>query len=107
MARFVSRLRIIADNTDEAVALALKDTAHFILLLIRIYAPVDTGTLRDSYEIEEISQLHLLIGSMLLYSIFQEFGTVNMAAQPHVTPAFWQAREFFLQQLKRRMEENN
>lgn len=103
MARMVSRLRVIADEADEAVSLALHDTADFILTLIRLYAPVDTGWLRDSYQKESPAQLHILIGSMVNYSLFQEFGTSKMAARPHMTPAFTQSPAFFEARLKERL----
>ncbi len=105
MARLVSKLTFIADNVDEAAALALHDTADFILVLIRVMAPVDTGWLRDSYKKESVSLLHILIGTMVNYSVFQEYGTVKMDARPHVTPAFEQAWLYFRAQLARRIED--
>jgi hypothetical protein len=68
MARLVSRLRVIAEGSDEAVALALHDTANFILTLIRVNAPVDTGWLRDSYKKESVTLLHILVGTMVNYA---------------------------------------
>lgn len=91
----VSKLRAIAEGSDEALSLALHDTANFILMLIRLYAPVDTGWLRDSYKKESAGMFHILIGTMVNYSIFQEFGTSRQAGTPHVTPAFFQAGAFF------------
>lgn len=104
MAKLVSRLTMIADGADEAVSVALHDTAAFILALIRIYAPVDTGWLRDSYKKETVSQLHILIGSAVNYSLFQEYGTSRMKGTPHVTPAFHQAEGFFRKQLAARVK---
>lgn len=104
MARMVSRLRVIADEAPAAVSLALHDTADYILALIRIFAPVDTGFLRDSYEKQSLEQLHILIGTFVLYAIFQEYGTSRQSGTPHVTPAFAQAEEFFRQQTIKRME---
>lgn len=103
MAKLVSRLNVIADGADDAVSVALHDTAAFILALIRLYAPVDTGWLRDSYKKETLSQLHILIGTMVFYSMFQEYGTSRMRAQPHVTPAFHQAEGYFQSQLAKRV----
>jgi hypothetical protein len=106
MARLVSRLRIIANKTDPAVAVALHDTANFILNLIRVYAPVDTGWLRDSYKKESVSLLHILIGSMVNYSLFQEYGTSQgHRYTPHVRPAFMQAEPIFKAALTNRMRD--
>ena len=104
MARLVSRLSIISTGAEAAVALALHDTANFILTLIRIYAPVDTGWLRDSYKKESLSLLHILIGSMVSYSIHQEYGTSRGGRfTPHVRPAFHQSTEKFQQAMKDRL----
>lgn len=104
MAKLVSRLSIIADKSDEAVSIALHDTAMFIISLIRSFVPVDTGFLRDSYQKESVSQLHILIGTMVHYSIFVEYGTRKQQAQPHITPAFLQAESYFQQQLISRLQ---
>lgn len=103
MAKLVSRLRVIAEGADEALSLALHDTANFILILIRAYAPVDTGFLRDSYQKESISLLHILIGTMVNYSIFQEYGTSRQSGTPHVTPAFMAGETIFRESLAARM----
>lgn len=104
MAKLVSRLRVIATGADEAVSLALHDTANFILTMIRIYAPVDTGWLRDSYKKESLAQLHILIGSMVNYALFQEYGTSRgIRYTPHLRPAFMQADEIFKTAMKARL----
>lgn len=104
MARLVSRLSVIADGADEAISVALHDTAMFILTLVRVFAPVKTGWLRDSYKKETVSQLHVLVGTMVNYSVFQEFGTSRMSGKPHLTPAFHQAESFFASAIRQRME---
>lgn len=104
MAQMVSRLHLIADEAEEIVAECLKETAEFILTLIRIYAPVKTGALRASYQIEVVSPLHILIGSAILYAIFQEYGTSRQSGTPHVTPAFAQAEAFILALLRSKLQ---
>lgn len=104
MAVLASRLNFIADAADEAMALALHDTADFILSLIRLYVPVRTGWLRDSYQQESVSLLHIIVGSMVNYAVYQEYGTSRMAAQPHLVPAFLQAETFFQSRVKHYIE---
>jgi len=96
---------VIADGAERAVGLALQDTAEFILILVRLNAPVLTGALRDSYKIEKRSPLHILIGSMLLYAKYQEFGTSKMGAQPHLVPAFVRAKSFLEDRIAVRINE--
>jgi hypothetical protein len=104
MARLVSRLSVISTGAEASVALALHDTANFILVLVRLYAPVDTGWLRDSYKKESLALLHILIGSMVNYSLFQEYGTARGGKfTPHLRPAFWQSGEKFKQAMKARL----
>jgi HK97 gp10 family phage protein len=103
MAKLVSRLRVIAEGADEALSLALHDTANFILVLIRANAPVETGFLRDSYQKESLSLLHILIGTMVNYSIFQEYGTSRQAGTPHVTPAFVMGKTILQESFNARM----
>lgn len=96
---------MIEDGTDEAVSLALHDTAAFILQMIRIFAPVDTGFLRDSYKKESVALLHILIGTMVNYAIHQEFGTSKQPGKPHVVPAFNLSKTFFRLRLVERMND--
>jgi HK97 gp10 family phage protein len=104
MSKLVSKLSFIARDIDGSLGVALEDTVQFILTLIRILVRVDTGFLRDSYQKENIGLLHVLIGSMVNYSIFQEYGTTKMAAHPHLTPAFMQGEQFFRERLKEVMK---
>ena len=99
--RFNSRLPQIATSIDAAVKEAIRETAVFILVLVKIYCPVDTGALQKSYTFQEAEGLKLLIGSALLYSIFVEFGTSNpnYPVQPHLVPAFLQAEWYFRQRV--------
>lgn len=101
MSRLESRLPEIAAGIDEIMAEVLAETAEFILTFIRIFAPVKTGALRDSYQIEVESPLHILIGSTLLYAIFMELGFHHyksgnfVGPYPHLVPAFLQGELFF------------
>lgn len=104
MAKLVSKLNIIANKLDNEVAVAIHNTANFILTLIRLSSPVDTGALRDSYQLDVVSPLHILVGSSLNYSVFQEFGTSKMSAQSHVLPAFAQAETIFRNALIARLK---
>ena len=103
--RLKSNLTRIATTSEAAMALALQDTADFILTLIRVYAPVDTGWLRDSYQKESLNSLHILVGSMVNYSIHQEYGTSRGRFTPHVRPAFHQAEPMLPAAMLKRMRE--
>lgn len=105
MARLKSRLTTIANASDAALSLALSDTAKLILLLVRVYAPKATGWLRDSYEEQKVAHLTVLIGTMVNYAVFQEYGTYKIAAQPHLTPAMKLSEPIFKTRLIRAVKE--
>ncbi len=101
--KLVSRLNVIADSAPKALGEALDETAIFILNWIRIFAPVKTGQLRDSYEIQKENLLHVLIGSGLIYSKYQEWGTSRQAGTPHVAPSFALGENFLRQKVYEKM----
>ena len=104
MAKLVSRLSVIADGMDSAISEALNETADFILTMVRIFAPVDTGRLRDSYEKKQDTPLSVLIGSSVNYAIFQEYGTSRQSGTPHLIPAFALGEQFLRNKLIAKIE---
>jgi hypothetical protein len=107
MARIESNLMRIVERVDPAVHIALQDTANFVLTLVRVFAPVDTGWLRDSYRKEVVTPTHIIVGSMVNYALFQEYGTPSRPIRytPHLTPAFHQAGKTFERALAARLKD--
>lgn len=103
MSKLVSRLTVIGNAANSEMSAALIETADFIIGMIRVFAPVDTGRLRDSYKKQILTPLHIVIGSMVLYSIYQEFGTSRQRGTPHVIPAFLQGESHFNKVVAKRM----
>lgn len=78
----------------------INDHATQIASIARQLCPVDTGRLRDSIAVETYSghrpgfgvAKRVVVGAKneqgVEYGPFVEFGTVNMAAQPFLMPAF-------------------
>lgn len=60
--------------------------AHDIEAHATAGAPVDTGLLRNSIAARG-QGLAWVVESPVDYSVYQEFGTSKMAAQPYMTPA--------------------
>lgn len=80
----------------ERIAAVLNEGAESCVSLAKQLAPVATGFMRDSIEqTEEATPDHLSVAmtSQADYSVFVEYGTVNMEAQPFMTPAFESARK--------------
>lgn len=65
--------------------------AEVLLGGIQRRAPVDTGNLRDSYEVEMVSQSRkgatFRVVTDVDYASHQEYGTVHQSGTPHVRPA--------------------
>lgn len=56
-------------------------------------APVATGALRDSIELDvDKADLTVRIGSNLDYALAQELGTARIAAHPYLRPALEKAK---------------
>lgn len=53
----------------------------------RRIAPVDTGYMRDHIQEKDITNKSGVLESSAEYSIFQEYGTSKMRAQPFMRPA--------------------
>ncbi len=73
------------------------------------YCPVDTGTLRRSITTQthkkNMRNVVVRCGTNIEYAPYQEFGTVRMAAQPFMRPAFFNHKRQIIraisQELKR------
>ena len=100
MTKLTSDLLRIALQAPTAAAAASEQTGEDIASLASQLAPVKTGDLRDSIVSEPVSDGLVLVGSDKEYAPHVEYGTVNSAAQPFLTPAFLQSEETFKVRLK-------
>jgi hypothetical protein len=96
--------KIIAE-VDRAAALAMQDTADFVLNLVRIFAPYRTGELRNSYEVKFNNPLSFIIGTALFRAIYSEYGTSRQRGTPHLTPAAAIGENYFIESFKERLKE--
>ncbi len=104
MAKLESKLSFVAEKSGPAVKAALLQTASDIVNLTKQITPVDTGALKQSYGADPVSSSHILVGSDMHYAPYVEYGTVNMGAQPHLTPAFAQSVSTFKKRLEQAMD---
>lgn len=65
---------------------ALSKTAHDIEADAKVFAPVDTGALKNSIS-SDVAPFHAEIGPTVDYAHFVEEGTSRMAPQPYMRPA--------------------
>ena len=67
----------------------------------RRLAPVDTGNLVNSiHHVLEAGALAAVVGTNIEYAIHQEMGTIKMAVQPFLVPAFEKYRSAFIRDVK-------
>jgi HK97 gp10 family phage protein len=89
-------------KTDEAqekllrtIVFHLNSAAQSVVTIARELAPVDTGKLKANIRQTEFAtedNLGVAVESGADYSLYVEYGTVNMDAQPFLTPAFESAK---------------
>jgi HK97 gp10 family phage protein len=77
----IENMHGIVDDVVMEVALNIQDDAQAL-------CPVNTGTLRASIAAMLSESGVAEVGTDVYYAVFVEFGTVNMAAEPFLTPAF-------------------
>lgn len=76
-------------NMEQAINMALTASALVVEGQAKALVPVDTGNLRNSIT-HEVKENEARVGTVTEYAIFQELGTVKMAAQPFLNPALEQ-----------------
>jgi HK97 gp10 family phage protein len=94
----------LSERMRRNIAEELNSSADSAVSLAQQLAPVDTGYMRDNIkQTDQATTEHLRseITSEADYSVFVEYGTVNMDAQPFFTPAFESARRQVNNNLKR------
>ena len=100
----------LSERMRSNISDVLNEGADSAVSLGKQLAPVDTGFMRDNIsQIEEATpnKLRSVIESAADYSVFVEYGTVNMEAQPFFTPAFESARRQVNNGLKRVLQFGN
>lgn len=86
---FQKILKNLSKENREKCEKMIEKTAVRIESRAKYFCPVDTGRLRASITHEIGSdKLSAVIGTNVEYSMYVEFGTRKMKAQPYLRPAF-------------------
>jgi HK97 gp10 family phage protein len=102
--KLIMRFAQLAEEARRAAQDLVRDTASAIATTAQALAPVDTGALRDSIEVEHEAPMRSVVtagNGDVDYAAYQEFGTSRMHAQPYLTPAVEQERPRFEAGVKR------
>jgi HK97 gp10 family phage protein len=99
-------------NHFGAIAASLKPRAHALvaetIVVVRdsakAHSRVDTGEMRDGWTAEQTSDTHGTVYNDVPHTVFNEYGTVKMTAQPMIHPAIDEAKPAFDTGLARLLE---
>lgn len=91
----------IAHGLEPKLATIVTATTLEIAAHAKEIVPVKTHNLQRSIHTEHPERLRGLAGTDVEYARFVEYGTVNMAAQPYLTPAVEAARAKFVGRVRR------
>jgi HK97 gp10 family phage protein len=101
-----STVQIVYNHFPKLTA-ALRTAVHDIVMetcfgietTAKIRCPVDTGALRASIHTEPLSETSGEVGTNIEYSVYVEYGTSKMGAQPYMTPAAEAERRHFMRKM--------
>jgi HK97 gp10 family phage protein len=77
----------------EALRAGLHAAAFFVEGQAKLKAPVDTGFLRNSIQVGEVTAVQAIVAVGAEYGLYQEMGTRFMPAHPYLRPALEGNRE--------------
>ena len=105
----MAKLDAMGGNVLDALGKAVKVTTEIAKSDAQTNAPVDTGMLVQSlthgtdvvYSADSVTGI---VGTSAYYAIYQEMGTVNMAAHPYMMPALNANKSTFEQLARKELE---
>lgn len=92
---------IVAKKAPGAVSNIVRKTAFDVERMAKDKVPVDTGTLKNSIDVQMEDDLTAIVAPHTDYATYVEFGTSRMAAQPYMTPSAEAARPMYIEALRR------
>jgi HK97 gp10 family phage protein len=93
--KYGDKFRQMERKAKPEAARIASETAQNAASLAKQLAPEDTGALKESIFIEQLSETRFKVGAAVPYAGFVENGTVFQDAQPFLRPAIEFARKDF------------
>lgn len=84
--KFTSYRKEVEAAVKQAITAALEVVGGTAERHVKEITPVDTGRLRNSITHAPVSSDTEMVGTGVEYSVYVEFGTSKMAAQPYLRP---------------------
>lgn len=79
--------QLSGEELDQAQRQGLHAGAFVVETYAKVKAPVDTGFLRNSITVDEVTATEATIAPHTEYAIYPEFGTMFMTPRPYLRPA--------------------
>lgn len=98
---FMDELSRKPKTVKQSVAKELNRSSLRVEAFAKELAPFDTGWLSMNIYSHKIAELGYEVISPVNYSVYQEFGTRYMPAQPFLFPALQEERPFLMARLNR------
>jgi HK97 gp10 family phage protein len=107
--RLMSKLNAMGGNVLDALGKAVEHTTQVAISDAEVNAPVDTGMLEQSIVhgsdvVRGSDSVTGIVGTSAYYAIYQEMGTVKMAAHPFLMPALNANKSTFEQFARKELE---
>lgn len=90
-----SRIPKIILLSQSGVTLAVRKAEAAIERRAKEKSRVDTGAMRGGWQHRATSSMEGVVFNLVSYTIYNEYGTVNMSAQPMLRPAIEETRGEF------------
>src|ERR1044072_356773 len=87
-----SRIPLIIAASEKRARSAVRKAEANIERRAKARTRVDTGTMRGAWQHEALGPMEGIVFNMTSYAIYNEYGTVNMPAQPMLRPAVEEPR---------------
>lgn len=99
--RFLNRFPEAIVTANSRTALALDRAAADIETGAKERSRWDTGNMRGGWTSEKVNRFSRVVYNPVFYTIFHEYGTVNMSAQPMLGPAVDEVTPDFIRDVRR------
>lgn len=90
-----SRIPEIIFYSEQKIRSAVRKAEANIIRYAQEHSRVDTGNMRGGWQSRVIGVMEGIVFNLVEYTIFNEYGTSNMSAQPMLRPAVEEARDEF------------
>jgi hypothetical protein len=98
-AKLESRFPAIIAGAEANASVAVDRTCERIDERAREHSRVASGMMRDGWQHQMVGQFEGIVFNLVEWTVYNEYGTINMPAQPMMQPAIEESRDEFVDEL--------